>query len=77
MIARGNADFSAIRSYSVHAEQGGDMDDEIDRLTRDGSIPPEAYRVMRDAIARPGRKAAGSMRPAMRRITRRSPPSWR
>jgi len=30
------------------------MDDEIDRLTRDGSVPQEVYRVMRDAIQRAG-----------------------
>ena len=30
------------------------MDDELDRLTRDGSVPQEVYRVMRDAIRRAG-----------------------
>jgi hypothetical protein len=30
------------------------MDDELDRLTRDGSVPQEIYRVMRDAIQRAG-----------------------
>jgi hypothetical protein len=34
---------------------GGDMDeDDLDRLTRDGSIPQDVYRIMRDAIQRAG-----------------------
>jgi uncharacterized protein (UPF0147 family) len=28
------------------------MDDILDRLTRDGTVPQEVYRVMRDAIQR-------------------------
>jgi len=33
------------------------MDDELDRLTRDGSVLPGAYRVMRDAIKRAGEQS--------------------
>ena len=28
------------------------MDDELERLTRDGSVPQDVYRIMRDAIQR-------------------------
>jgi hypothetical protein len=31
--------------------------DELDRLTRDGTVPQEAYRVMREAIQRSGEQS--------------------
>jgi hypothetical protein len=32
----------------------GALDDDMERLTRDGTVPQDAYRAMREAIARAG-----------------------
>ena len=39
------------------------MDDELDRLTRDGSVPQEIYRVMRDAIERASEQSGRLFQP--------------
>jgi hypothetical protein len=41
----------------------GGMDDELDRLTRDGSVPQEIYRVMRDAIQRASEQSGRLFQP--------------
>jgi hypothetical protein len=39
------------------------MDDELEKLTRDGSVPQEVYRVMRDAIKRTAEQSGRLFQP--------------
>ena len=39
------------------------MDDILDRLTRDGSVPQEVYQVMRDAIQRTAEQSGRLFQP--------------
>ena len=39
------------------------MDDDLERLTRDGSVPQDVYRVMRDAIQRTADQAGRLFQP--------------
>jgi len=39
-------------NYVSSGEHGGGVDKELEQLTRDGTVPQDAYRAMREAIRR-------------------------
>jgi hypothetical protein len=44
-----------LAAYFLPAQEA--MMDDLERLTRDGTVPQDAYRVMRDAIQRAGEQS--------------------
>jgi hypothetical protein len=53
----------ALASYMRSAKQGGGMNDDLERLTQDGSVPQEVYRIMRDAIQRTAEQSGRLFQP--------------